>query len=104
MIVETGCDSIDPCEAPPDGDIELAEVKKRIGDNVCIFGNIQLKLLENGSTEEVRSAVITCMESAKDGGRYVIIPTAAPINIPLAKQTESNYMTFVDIALEMGKY
>ena len=104
MIVETGCDAIDPCEAPPDGDIELAEVKKRIGDNVCIFGNIQLKLLENGSAEDVKQAVVKCMDSAKAGGRYVIMPTAAPINVPLAKQTESNYMTFIDTALQMGEY
>jgi hypothetical protein len=104
MIVETDCDAIDPCEAPPDGDIELAEVKKRIGDSVCLFGNIQLKLLENGTTEEVRQAVIKCMDSAKAGGRYVIMPTAAPINVPLAKQTELNYMTFIDAALQMGKY
>ena len=104
MIVETGCDAIDPCEAPPDGDIELAEVKKRIGYNICIFGNIQLKLLENGTIEEVRQCVVKCMDSAKVGGRYVIMPTAAPINVPLAKQTESNYMTFIDVALQMGKY
>lgn len=104
MIVETGCDAIDPSEAPPDGDIELAEVKKRIGDNVCIFGNIQLKLLENGSTEAIKSAVVKCMDSAKAGGGYVIMPTAAPINVPLAKQTESNYLTFIDTALQMGEY
>lgn len=104
MIVETGCDAIDPCEAPPDGDIELAEVKKRIGDNVCIFGNVQLKLLENGTAEDVRRAVEKCMDSAKVGGRYVIMPTAAPINIPLSERTRENYLTFIDTALSLGRY
>jgi hypothetical protein len=32
------------------------------------------------------------------------MPTAAPINIPLAPQTEANYMRFIDTALEMGDY
>jgi uroporphyrinogen decarboxylase len=104
MIVETGCDAIDPCEASPDGDIELAEVKKRIGDNVCIFGNIQLKLLENDTNENVKQAVIKCMDSAKAGGRYVIMPTAAPINVPLSERTKENYLTFIESALKSGRY
>ncbi|MEI6602946.1 MAG: uroporphyrinogen decarboxylase family protein [Clostridia bacterium] len=104
MILDSGADAIDPCEAPPDGDIELAEVKRRIGDRMTIFGNIQLKLLEHGSKEEVIQAVVRCMEAAKEGGRYVIMPTAAPINVPLASKTEENYLTYIDAALYYGKY
>ncbi|KPL12238.1 hypothetical protein AMJ85_01525 [candidate division BRC1 bacterium SM23_51] len=104
MIAETGSDAIDPCEAPPDGDIALAEVKKRIGDKVCIFGNIQLKVLEVGTAADVERTVRECMNSAKDGGGYVIMPTAAPINSPLARETEENYLRFIDAALEHGNY
>ena len=104
MIRDIGADAIDPCEEPPDGDITLAEVKKRIGDRMCIFGNIQLKLLEHGTAEEVRNQVKNCMAAAKEGGRYVIMPTASPINVPLSLQTEENYKTFMDAALEFGRY
>ena len=89
---------------PPDGDITLAEVKKRIGSKMCIFGNIQLKLLENGTRDEVYQQVKECMEAAKDGGGYVIMPTASPINVPLSPKTEENYITFIEAALELGKY
>lgn len=104
MIVATGADAIDPCEAPPDGDIELADVKRRAGDRLCLCGNLQLKLLEHGSRDDVRKAVIACMDAAKAGGRYIILPTAAPINTPLAKKTEENYITFIETALEFGSY
>jgi len=104
MIVETGADAIDPCEAPPDGDIELAEVKRRVGERLCHCGNLQLKLLEHGSIEDVRQSVIACMDAAKEGGGYIILPTAAPISSPLAKKTESNYITFIETALEFGAY
>jgi len=104
MIVETGSDAIDPCEAPPDGDIALAELKQRIGNNMCIFGNLQLKLLEHGSPNDVEKAVKDCIKAARDGGGYVIMPTAAPINVPLAKKTEENYLQFIDVALREGKY
>lgn len=104
MIKDSGADAIDPCEAPPDGDISLSDIKRTIGDTMCIFGNLQLKLLEHGSRGEVRQAVASCMEAAKGGGRYVIMPTASPINIPLMPKTEENYRTFIDAALEFGGY
>jgi uroporphyrinogen-III decarboxylase len=103
-IVQTGADAIDPCEAPPDGDIELADVKRRAGERLCVCGNLQLKLLEQGSTEEVAQAVHNCMAAAKQGGRYIILPTAAPINTPLAPKTAENYATFIETALAEGGY
>ena len=104
MILETGVDAIDPCESPPDGDISLAGIKKRIGDKISIFGNLQLKLLELASAEEVARAVIECMDAAKAGGGYVIMPTAAPINTPLDKKTEENYSCFIETALKHVRY
>ncbi len=104
MIAATGADALDPCEPPPDGDIELAEMKKRIGARMCLCGNLELKLIEHGSREEVRQAVIDSMAAAKPGGGYIILPTAAPINTPLAKKTEENYITWIETALEYGAY
>ena len=103
-IVATGADAIDPCEAPPDGDIDLADVKRRAGDRLTVCGNLQLKLLEQGSTQEVAQAVQDCMAAAKQGGRYIILPTAAPINTPLATKTAENYATFIATAIENGAY
>ncbi len=101
---DTGADAVDPCEAPPDGDIELAEVKQRVGDTMCIFGNIQLKLLERGTPQQVEAEVIKTMEMAKANGRFIIMPTAAPINSPLDAQTEENYLQFFRTAKEHGIY
>ena len=44
------------------------------------------------------------MQAAKRGGGYIILPTAAPINTPLATKTQDNYLTFIDTALEFGRY
>ncbi len=104
MILATGVDAIDPCEGPPDGDIPLSEVKKRVGDQLCIFGNLQLKLLELASGDEVETAVRECMDAAKTGGGYVIMPTAAPINTPLDPKTASNYVRFIETARRLGRY
>ncbi len=103
-ILATGADGMDPCEAPPDGDITLAELKNRTKGEITLFGNIQLKLLEQGTPEEIREAVKLCMDSAKEGGRFVLMPTAAPINVPLSPQTEENYFHYIEAGLEFGGY
>lgn len=104
FIRETNCDGLDPCEGPPDGDIHLSELKRKLGDGICLFGNVQLKLLEHGDRATIRETVKECMDAAKKGGRYVIMPTAAPINIPLQRKTEENYITYIEAALEYGDY
>ena len=96
-------DAIDPCEPPPDGDITLAELKERLPE-VTLFGDIELKLLEHGSQEEVRAKVRDSMRQGKPGGRFVLMPTAAPINVPLSPKTAENYITMIETASEMADY
>jgi sugar phosphate isomerase/epimerase len=105
LILETGCDGIDPCEPPPDGDIELDEVKRRCqARGVSVWGNLELKLLEQATAAQVRSEVQKIMGQAKDGGGFVLMPTAGPINLPLAPKTEANYKAFIEAGLEFGQY
>ena len=105
MVLETGCDGIDPCEPPPDGDIEMDEVKRRCqARGVSVWGNIELKLLEQGTPGHVRSEVRRIMDQAKSSGGFVLMPTAGPISIPLAPQTEENYKAFIDAGREFGLY
>lgn len=104
QIMQMQPDALDPIEPPPDGDITLGDVKKRIGDRVCLFGNIELKLLEHGKPDQVRDFVIDALGQAKAGGGFVCMPTAAPINEPLSPKTEQNYRVFIETALEYGRY
>jgi len=104
MIAAMEPDALDPIEAPPSGDITLGEVKRRYGDNICLMGNIQLRDLEYQTPEGIDRIVCEAMKAAKPGGGYVIMPTAAPINIPLWERTERNYFQFIDSALKYGQY
>lgn len=105
MILETGCDGVDPCEPPPDGDINLDEVKRRChARRVSVWGNIELQLLEQGTPEQVRAEVRCVMDRAKSGGGFVLTTTASPINIPLSPRTEENYRALIETGLEIGQY
>ena len=37
----------------PQGRVDLAEVKRRVGDRVCLIGNVNCALLQTGSDDEV---------------------------------------------------
>jgi len=104
MIVEMGADAIDPVEGPPSGDITLAEVKARCGDRLCLMGNLQLRDLEMATPEQMEQIVQDTMAAGKPGSGFVIMPTAAPIDVPLSPVTERNYMVFIETALRKGRY
>ncbi len=104
MIAATEPAALDPCEPPQQGDIELDEVKRRIGQHVCLMGNVELRDLEGCTPQQVRGIVRRCMDQAKVGGRYVLMPTAGPINVPLAARTEENYLAYLEAGREYGGY
>ena len=104
QIDEMAPDAIDPIEPPPDGDIDVGDIKAAIGDRICLMGGIELKHLEVADEDFVDQMVRRTMSQGKAGGRFVIMPTAAPINIPLSPKTEANYVRFIETALETGAY
>ncbi|OPZ80709.1 MAG: Uroporphyrinogen decarboxylase (URO-D) [bacterium ADurb.Bin429] len=104
LIVATGADAIDPVEPPPDGDIPLAEVKARYGNRLILFGNMELKYLETETPADIDARVKVMMDEAKAGGGYVLMPTAGPLNIPLAPRTADNYRAFIAAGLKYGVY
>jgi len=103
-IVATGADAIDPVEPLPDGDIPLEEVKACYGDRLVLFGNMELKYLEQETPEEIDVRVRVMMDAAKTGGGYVLMPTAAPIDIPLSPRTAANYQAFIEAGWKYGEY
>lgn len=100
----TEAEGLDPVEPPPDGDIELSVVKKLYGEKFCLFGNIELKELETADRDRIDFLVKQAMDDAKEGSGFVLMPTAAPINVPLSLKTAENYAQMIDSALKYGHY
>jgi uroporphyrinogen decarboxylase len=96
--------AIDPLEPLPDGDMPLAEVKKKYGDKFCLFGNIELKELEFADSGRIDRLVKSAMEGAKSGGGFVLMPTASPITNNLSPVTQRNYLQYIESALKYGQY
>lgn len=103
-MLDMEVDATDPVEAPPSGDCSIAEAKAICGDRMTLFGNVQLKDLENLSAKDMREKMVRLMEEGKPGGNFVVLPTATPLNVPLSPRTEENFRIMVDTALEYGRY
>jgi len=95
-----GIDALDPVEAPPWGDCDLGEAKRRIGDRVCLVGNLDdMEVVETRSAEEVRSMARQCLEKAGPGG-FLLGGTASGT---YTERGARNFMALVEVAREYGK-
>ncbi len=101
-VLEMGMDLLDPCEAPPNGDITLHELAAIAGDDLILMGNIQLHDLETLGPEDVDRLVAEALDEVGGQCRHVLLPTASPIEVPLRKQTSDNFKQFLDSAWARG--
>ena len=105
MIAEMRPDGLEPIECRPasSGDVRLADVKRRIGDDICLMGNVQGPLLETGESEEVERAVRQAIDEGAPGGGFILMPTAMPVT-SLDARTERNLLTMLETARRYGGY
>lgn len=83
QIAEIGVDIMSPIETGLRGDVTLAEVKKRVGDRICLKGNLDdMAFLMVEDEQAVREAAKHCIQAAARGGGYILSGTDAGIYRP----------------------
>lgn len=55
----------------PQGSVDIAEVKRRIGKEICLIGNVNCAALQTGTEEEVIESARYALRSGMPGGGYV---------------------------------
>jgi len=55
----------------PQGGVDLAEIKRRVGDRLCLIGNVNCGLLDTGTDEEVIASARYALHHGMPGGGYV---------------------------------
>lgn len=71
--VSLGFDAVHPMD-PNDVDLDIFEVKKKWGNQIAIFGNVDLQLLSNGNKEEVALRVKRAPQTYGARGRVMYWP------------------------------
>lgn len=82
-IAAIGVDVLSPIETGLRGDVTLADVKARVGDRLCLKGNLDdMAFLALESEEAVRVAAEDAIRQAAAGGGYILSGTDAGIYSP----------------------
>jgi uroporphyrinogen decarboxylase len=55
----------------PQAGVDIAEVKRRYGDRVCLIGNVNCGMLDTGTDDEVVASARYALRSGMPGGGYV---------------------------------
>ncbi|MGQ9514111.1 MAG: uroporphyrinogen decarboxylase family protein [Thermoproteota archaeon] len=99
-IAEMGTDALHPIEPPPSGDADLADAKRRVGEKICLIGNIQLDDLVRRREGELEERCKEAIEKAALGGGFILEPTATPLPDTPVK----NLIRFVKAGRKFGTY
>jgi uroporphyrinogen decarboxylase len=97
-LIEVGFDGIHPIQPQS---LDLAEVKREIGDRICLLGNIDCReTLVSKSIREVEEEVIQAIETAAPGGGYIL---SSSNTIHPGVRAE-NYLAMVEATHKHGVY
>ena len=55
----------------PQGGVDIAEVKRLVGDEVCLIGNVNCGLMDTGTDEEVAESARYALRHGMPGGGYI---------------------------------
>lgn len=100
LLADLGIDSMDPFEAPPCGDCDLAEARRRLKGRVCIVGNLDdMELLDRLPEREVLEIAAARLEAAGPDG-LMLGGTSSGTYGPAAAR---NFLALVQVAKAHAK-
>jgi len=94
-IIACGVDALHPIEPKA---MELAEVKRRYGDRLCLIGHVDVDMLARGTREQVRAQVRKNIAEAWTGTGYC---AGSGNSIPEYVNFD-NYMAMLEAVREFG--
>ena len=102
-IASTGCLGLDPIEPPPQGDVDLAHVRRSYGKQMALFGNLEASDLENLPASEFAKKIAAALEqgTAGEGRGFVLMPSACPYGRVLSARALANYEKMVEMVERM---
>jgi uroporphyrinogen decarboxylase len=84
----------------PQAGVDLAEVKRLYGRQVCLCGNVNCGLLQTGTDEDVRRDAIRSITDGKPGGGYIFCTS----NVAFKGMELRRYLMLLEIRREYGRY
>jgi hypothetical protein len=97
-IRRAGWTATDPVEPPPQGDVSLSEARELLGEDITIFGNIEVNAIELDDEKNFTTLVRTALKEGpnKQGRRFVLMPSSSPFGRHVSKRVVKNYSIMVE--------
>ncbi len=98
---ETEVAVMEPLEEPPGGDVNIAEIKKRYGNRICLKGNINtFDCMLNATPEQIEDKAKRLIDDCAAGGGFVL-----STGDQCGRDTpDANIFKLVEVAQTYGKY
>jgi uroporphyrinogen decarboxylase len=98
---ESEVDIIEPLEEPPGGDVDIAAIKKRYGQRICLKGNLNtFEFMLRATPQEVEARARRLIDDCAPGGGFVL-----STGDQCGRDTpDANLFKLVEVAQTYGKY
>ena len=96
-FIACGVDALQPIEPKA---MDMREVKRRYGKQLCLIGNVEVDLLARGTPDEVRAEVRRLLREVAPGGGYCL----GSSNTIAYYVKPENYRAMIEETLEHGIY
>ncbi len=84
----------------PQGSVDIAEVKKLVGDKVCLIGNVSCAAMDTGTEDDVRESAEYALTHGMPGGGYIFSTS----NCIYTGMDPKRYDIMLDVWREKGNY
>ena len=84
----------------PQGGVDMAEMKRRVGDRVCLIGNVNCGLLDTGTDGECVESARYALRNGMPGGGYIFSTS----NCIYTGMRLSRYELMLDVWRREGNY
>jgi uroporphyrinogen-III decarboxylase len=103
-IVVMGADGLDPIEPPPQGDMQLVDVRREYGAQMVLFGNIEASEIETLPPPQFERRVAQALRegTAGTGRGFVLMPSACPYGRHISADVMANYETMIRLVNDGG--
>lgn len=92
QMADCGPDAIHSLD--PQGGVRIPEVRKIVGDKICLIGNVNCGLLQTGTDEECDADILRSLREGMAGGKGYIFSTSncAYTGLPLKRYERMNQL------------
>ncbi len=84
----------------PQGGVDIAEIKRRYGQQLCLVGNVNCALIETGTEKQVRESARYALRHGMPGGGYIFSTS----NCIYTGMRLERYEAMLDVWRQHGNY